>query len=256
MPRRFSRYKKRLGQHFLNSTRLAKKIVGFAAIDKHDIVLEIGPGKGMLTKQILEKAKKVYAVEIDTTFVKYLQTMTLPRVIVLHKNFLTLHLRDYDTPVVIGNIPYSITTPILQMLTVQRDYFKRAILTIQKEYGDRILAQVGCRQYGSITLYLNYYFSIKKGFVIRAGNFSPRPKVSSVVISLIKKQPPFALKNEEKFFQFIRGIFRYRRKSLKNAIMHYLGKLPDNINAELLSKRPEKLSIDDFYYLFNTLEAE
>jgi 16S rRNA (adenine1518-N6/adenine1519-N6)-dimethyltransferase len=254
MPRRFSHYKKRFGQHFLNSNQLAKRIVDFASIDD-DTVLEIGSGKGMLTKQIAEKAKKVYAVEIDKTFVRYLQTMALPQVIILNKNFLTLNLRNYDTPVIIGNIPYSITTLILQMLTAQRDYFKRAILTIQKEYGERILAQVGCRQYGSITLYLNYYFSIKKGFVIPAKNFSPRPKVNSVVISLIKKQPPFALKNEEEFFQFIRGIFRYRRKSLKNAIVHYLGKLPDNINAELLKKRPEKLSVDDFYYLFNITEA-
>lgn len=254
MPRRFFLYKKRLGQHFLNSNRPAKRIVDFASIDD-DIVLEIGSGKGMLTKQIAEKAKKVYAVEIDKIFVKHLQTMALPQVVVLNKNFLTLNLRNYGMPVIIGNIPYSITTPILQMLTTQRDYFKRATLTIQKEYGERILARVGCRQYGSITLYLNYYFSIKKGFVIPAKNFSPRPKVNSVVISLIKKQPPFALKNEEEFFQFIRGIFRYRRKSLKNAIVHYLGKLPDNINAELLKKRPEKLSVDDFYYLYNITEA-
>lgn len=255
MPRRFSHYKKRLGQHFLNSNRLAKRIVDFAAIDD-DIVLEIGSGKGMLTKQIAEKAKKVYAVEIDKIFAKRLKTMAQTHVIVLNKDFLKLNLHDYDKPVIIGNIPYSITTLILQMLVTQKDYFKRAILTIQKEYGERILAHLGCRQYGSITLYLNYYFSIKKGFVIPAKNFSPRPKVNSVVISLIKKQPPFALKSEEKFFQFIRGIFRYRRKSLKNAIMHYLGKLPDNINIELLKKRPENLSIDDFHYLFNIVEPE
>jgi 16S rRNA (adenine1518-N6/adenine1519-N6)-dimethyltransferase len=254
MPRRFSHYKKRLGQHFLNSNRLAKRIIDFVSIDD-DIVLEIGSGKGMLTKQIAERAKKVYAIEIDKTFVTHLQTMALPRVTILHKDFLELNLRDYDMPVIIGNIPYSITTLILQMLTTQRDYFKRAILTIQKEYGERILAQVGCRQYGSITLYLNYYFSIQKGFVIPAKYFSPRPKVNSVVISLTKKQLPFALKNEEKFFQFIRGIFRYRRKSLKNAIVHYLGKLPNNINAELLKKRPEKLSVDDFHYLFTIAEA-
>jgi 16S rRNA (adenine1518-N6/adenine1519-N6)-dimethyltransferase len=256
MPQHFSRYKKRLGQHFLNSTRLAQRIVDFAALDEHDTVLEIGSGKGMLTKQIAEKAQKVYAVEIDKTFAQHLQTMALPHVVILNKNFLTVDLRDYNTPVVIGNIPYSITTPILQMLTNQRNYFKRAILTIQREYGNRILAQVGGRQYGSITLYLNYYFSIQKGFVISARNFSPRPKVSSIVISLIKKQPPFVVKNEEKFFQFVRGVFRYRRKSVKNAIVHYRGKLPDSINVELLGKRPEKLSIDDFYDVFNTIEAE
>lgn len=252
MPPYSSRYRKRLGQHFLNNKKLAKRIVNFADVE-NEVVLEIGSGRGILTKQIAERAKKIYAVEIDKNLAKTLKDMTLPNIMILNKDFLKLDLKDFETPVIVGNIPYSITTLIFQVLVKQRQFFKKAVLTVQKEYGERILAKAGCRQYGSITLYLNYYFSIKKGFVIPSKYFSPPPKVKSVVISFTKKQPIFILKDHEKFFQFIRGIFRYRRKSLKNAIIHYLHKAPEGIEQDLLQKRPEKLSLDDFHQIFNLL---
>jgi len=228
---------------------LAKKIVHFAAIESEN-VLEIGSGKGVLTKLIAEKAKKVFAVEIDKNLVKTLADLHLPNVVVINQDFLQVNLRDFEQPVIVGNIPYSITTPILEVLVKQKDYFKRAVLTIQKEYGNRILAQAGCREYGAITVFLNYHFLVKKGFVISAKNFSPAPQVSSIVVSLTKKPLPFILEDEEKFFQFIRGVFRYRRKLLKNAIINYLRRLPAGIEPELLKKRPENLSLEDFHIIY------
>ena len=245
--------RKRLGQHFLNNKRLAKKIVHFAGVED-TVVLEIGSGKGILTRHIAEKAKKVFAVEIDKNLVNILKTLNLLNIVIINENFLKLNLKDFGRPVIVGNIPYSITTPILQTLVKQRNHFKRAVLTIQKEYGERILAKAGSRQFGSISLYLNYYFLIKKGFVISAKYFSPKPKVSSVVISLQKKKLPFILKNEDKFFQFIKGVFCYRRKSLKNAIINYLHKSPKGIKPDLLQKRPENLSLYDFRYVFKQLK--
>lgn len=238
----------------MNSKVLAKKIVDFAQI--HDgIVLEIGAGKGTLTRHIAENAQKVFAVEIDKRLATTLKTLTLPHVVVINEDFLRLNIKDYEQPIIIGNIPYSITTPILEKLIRERDYFKRAVLTLQKEYAERILAQSGSRKYGAITLYVQYYFSIKKIFVISPRYFSPRPHVSSVVVSFKKKAPPFALENEKKFFDFTQGIFRYRRKSLKNAITHYLGRLPEGIDKELLKKRPENLTFDDFHYIYTIVES-
>lgn len=251
---KYSRYRKRLGQHFLNSKTLARKIVGYAEIS-NGVVLEIGAGRGILTRQMAQEARKVFAVEIDRHLAKHLEESTLTNVSVINEDFLKLSLKNYENPIVVGNIPYSITTPILEKLIKERQYFKWAVLTLQKEYGERILARSGSRKYGSISLYVNYYFIVRKAFVISARYFSPRPKVSSVVVSIRKKTLPFALKDEKKFFDFIQGIFRYRRKSLKNAITHYLGRLPEGIDRELLKKRPENLTLDDFHYIYTIVES-
>jgi len=251
---KYSRYRKRLGQHFLNSKMLARKIIDYAEIS-NEVVLEIGAGKGILTRQIAQEAKKVFAVEIDEHLARFLEDLALPNVVVINTDFLKLSLKNYENPIIIGNIPYSITTPILEKLIQERAYFKWAVLTLQKEYGERILAESGSRKYGSISLYVNYYFIARKAFVISARYFSPKPKVSSVVVSFRKITPPFSLKNEKKFFDFIQGVFRYRRKSLKNAITHYLDRLPEGIDRELLKKRPENLTLDDFHYIYTIVES-
>jgi len=252
MQKHSSRYKKRLGQHFLNSKGLVKKIVDFAEIE-NEIVLEIGSGKGILTRQIAQGAKKVFAVEIDKKLAQVLERMNLPNIIIINNDFLKLDLKNYQNPVVVGNIPYSITTRIFEKLIEQRNCFKRAVLTIQKEYGQRILAKVNSRQYGMITLYVNYYYQINKAFVIQSRYFSPQPKVSSVVISLTRKKPRFALKDDKAFFEFIKGIFCYRRKSLKNALISHLHELPEHIDKKLLGKRPQNLALNDFYRIYKNL---
>jgi 16S rRNA (adenine1518-N6/adenine1519-N6)-dimethyltransferase len=249
-PRSSFRYKKRLGQHFLKNKLFARKIVDFAKID-NEVVLEIGAGKGILTKFIAERAKKVYANEIDSGLIENLKSIDYSNVTVVNKDFLKLDLKKFRKPIIVGNIPYFITTQILEKLTEQINCFKRAILTIQKEYGERILAKVNSRQSGSITHFINYHFSARKGFIIPAKYFYPKPKVSSVVISLIKKKPPFVLKDKERFFEFIRGIFRYRRKSVKNAIKNYLHRLPEGIDSHLLKKRPENLTLSDFKKIYD-----
>lgn len=236
----------------MNSRHLAKRIVHFAEIED-EVVLEIGAGKGILTRQIAERAKKGFAVEIDKNLIKILQEKSFLNIEIINDDFLKLDLKNFNNPIIVGNIPYSITTQIFERLIKQRNYFKRAILTIQKEYGERILAKVNSRQYGSITLYINHYCHVKKGFVIPAKYFSPQPKVSSVVISLIKRKPPFTLKNDEAFFEFIRGIFCYRRKFLKNAILNSLHKIPDGIDENILKKRPENLTLDDYYQIYKIL---
>ncbi|GAI11020.1 unnamed protein product, partial [marine sediment metagenome] len=130
--------------------------------EKIEFIGEIGSGKGILTRQIAQGAKKVFAIEIDKKLAQVLKRMNLPNIIIINNDFLKLDLKNYQNPVIVGNIPYSITTHIFKKLIEQRDCFKKAVLTIQKEYGQRILAKVNSRQYGMITLYVNYYYQINK----------------------------------------------------------------------------------------------
>jgi 16S rRNA (adenine1518-N6/adenine1519-N6)-dimethyltransferase len=247
--------RKRLGQHFLNSKNIVKKITVFARV-KNEVVLEIGSGKGMLTRELAKMAEKIYAVELDKRFVARLKKINQPNVVIINDDFLKLDLSTFENPVVVGNIPYSITTHILESLITQKKYLKRAVLTIQREYGDRLCAKVNSNNYGSITLYVNYHYKVKKGFVIPARFFSPRPKVSSTIISLNKRESPFILQDEEDFFKFIQGIFRYRRKSLKNAIRYYLQLIPKDIDEQLFRKRPANLTLNDYYLLYNKIKHE
>lgn len=252
MPTRSFRRKKRFGQHFLNSTRFAERIVDFAGIEDQ-VVLEIGSGKGVLTKFISERANKVFAIEIDARLVEILRSMHLTHVHIINNDFLKLDLRRFERPVIIGNIPYSITKAIIKKLVAERNHFKRAVLTVQKEYGQRLRASVGSRHYGAMTLLIDYYFCIDKGFAIPARFFSPQPKVSSVVVSLTKKRPALKIEDEPEFFAFVNGIFRYRRKSLRNALMHHINTIPKGVGADLLQKRPGMLTMNDFYLLYTKL---
>jgi len=246
--------KRRFSQNFLKHENSLRRIVEFAQID-NETVLEIGAGKGSLTKRIAEKAKRVFAIEIDQDLVAILADLGIPNVTVIKDDFLKIDLKEFEQPVIIGNIPYSITTQILKRLVEQRNAFKKSVLTIQKEYGDRILAKPGDVQYGFISLYVNYYFHAMKGFVIPARFFSPKPKVDSVTIVLEKKEPAPFLDNERAFFDFVQGIFRYRRKSVKNSVRHFTGRLPRDIDEQVLRKRPQELSLEDFNELYQHSKA-
>lgn len=241
--------KKRFSQHFLNSKKLAGKIVDHADIDGETVV-EIGAGKGFLTKLISAHATRVYAVELDRELISTLEKLDLPNVSVINDDFLQLDLTSFRKPVIVGNIPYAITTQILEKLARQKKAFKRAILTIQKEYGARLLAKAGFPQYGSITLFVGYHFSVKKLFSISARLFSPQPKVSSMVIKLHGRKSPFSLKDERSFFEMIKGIFCYRRKYIKNALRNCLYEVPQDIDSALLKKRPGDLTLDDYYSIY------
>jgi 16S rRNA (adenine1518-N6/adenine1519-N6)-dimethyltransferase len=242
--------KKRYGQNFLIDKRIARKIADCGGIEGATVV-EIGAGKGFLTKIISERAACVYAVELDRELMPILEELKLTNVQIINDDFLQLDLAKYKRPVIIGNIPYSISTQILVRLAEQRGAFERAVLTVQKEYGARLLAEPGSAQYGPVTLFAGYYFFVKKEFSINARYFSPRPKISSTVIELTGRRKPFYLQDERSFFSMIKGIFCYRRKYMKNALMNYLHTIPDSINSVILKKRPGDLSLDDYYTIYN-----
>lgn len=244
--------KKRFSQNFMKGKRIVKKIVDCAGI-VNETVVEIGAGKGVLTKLISAYAKIVYAVELDRGLISTLKELGLNNVKILNKDFLKLDLREYGKPVVVGNIPYSITTQILDKLAQQKGAFKWAVLTIQKEYGARLFAKTGSAEYGPVTLFTGYHFQVKKQFAVPARFFSPQPKVSSVVVRLTSRVKPFRLKDEKAFFEMIRGIFCYRRKYMKNALMNYLHDVPQGLDNTLLQKRPSELTLRDYYTVYSNL---
>ena len=244
-----------LGQHFLNSTRVAERIARAAAVDG-EIVVEIGPGKGILTRQLALFARKVIAVEIDSRLAEALRDLSMPNVDVLHLDFLKFDLDRLRDVVIVGNIPYSISTSIIEKLIGNKAVVKKALLTVQKEYGAKMTAPHGSRAYGYLSMYANYHFEIRRLFSIPARYFSPSPKVSSVVVALLPKKGVFEDNDEEELFRFVSGVYRYRRKSLKNAIMSHLNRLPGGIDKSLLSKRPNELTVSEFYTIYQVISRK
>lgn len=244
-----------LGQHFLNSKRVAERIARAAGIEG-ELVIEVGPGKGILTEHLAVLARRVIAVEIDDRLAARLAQMRIPCVEVLHLDFLKLDLRDYEQPVVVGNIPYGISSLIVDKLVRNKNSIKKALLTVQKEFGVKMTAALGQRGYGQLSICLNYHFEVCKLFPITARYFSPSPKISSVVVALQPKKGAFDEIDEEEFFDFISGVFRYRRKSLKNAIMSHLRWMPEGLDPKILAKRPHEMSINDFYRVFQMTKGK
>lgn len=242
-----------MGQHFLNNISVVRKIVKFARI-KNEPVIEIGAGKGILTRETAKHAKIVYAIEIDHLYADILAKKNIPNTVVINRDFLKFDLSNYKNCIIVGNIPYYITTKIIEKLIRDRDKFSHAVLTVQKEYGERLLAKPSTAQYSSITCYVNYYFNVVKGFNIAPKFFTPKPRVSSMVIGLNHREPPFLLKSEKDFFEFINGIFHYRRKTLKNALLNYLGSFPNFVDKEIMTKRPEQLGLNEFFQLYKNIK--
>jgi 16S rRNA (adenine1518-N6/adenine1519-N6)-dimethyltransferase len=249
MHRNYSQYRKRFSQNFINSGGVVKRICAFARVES-ETVLEIGAGKGMLTRELARRAGKVIAVELDRTLAQKLDGLALANVEVMNADFLELNLSEFRSPVVIGNLPYAITAKIIEALARQKRYFNRAVLTVQREYGMKMLARPGDDGYDPMSIYVNYHFLPGKGFIIPAHYFNPRPRVDSMVVSLEKKTPEFGLLNESLFFEFVRGIFHYRRKQVRNALRNYLGIVPVEIDLDLLTRRPEELSARDFHRIY------
>jgi len=252
MHRNYSQYRKRFSQNFLNSQGVVKKICAFARVE-NEMVLEIGAGKGMLTRELARCAAWVYAVELDRTLAQKLADLALTNVEVVNADFLNMDLSQFGAAVIIGNLPYAITAKIIETLARQKQHFDRAILTVQREYAQKMLARPGETGYDPMSIFVNHHFAPKKGFSIPAHYFTPRPKVISMVVALGKKRPEIDLENEDRFFEFIRGVFHYRRKQVRNALQNYLGNVPDNIEDNLLTKRPEDLHVQDFYAIYTLI---
>lgn len=264
------RAKKALGQNFLSDVSTAKSIVEKSRLEPDSVVLEIGPGLGALTIPLAKEVSHVYAVEKDKGLLPVLENQLknshINNVSILHKNILNLNLQEiYEKSgkklIVLGNLPYNISSQVLVYLIKYRNFVNRAVLMFQKELAERISALPGGKDYGRLSVMVQYCASIKHLMEIRATVFFPRPKVDSCVIEVqFHDQPLFPASNEKFLFDVIKSAFGKRRKTLKNALTQ--SQLPlkkeDILKGLEISgidplRRAETLSVEEFVHLANIL---
>lgn len=213
---------KRLGQNFLIDPNIVRKILAAAELGQHDSVLEIGPGRGILTESLCRASNHVTAIEIDPRLYAHL----LER----HAGVsnLTLVLGDAMTypfenlpigTVVVANLPYYISTPLLFRLLDHRDRLPRLVLMLQDEVADRLIARPGTRDYGVLSVMAQHVAAITKGFKVSANCFRPRPEIGSAVVMLqIKKERELNPEEESTFTQLVKAAFAHRRKTFVNSL--------------------------------------
>jgi 16S rRNA (adenine1518-N6/adenine1519-N6)-dimethyltransferase len=219
--------RKRLGQNFLIREELAERIVEHCRLDADDVAVEIGPGAGALTPRLARRVRHLVAVEMDRGLAALLreELAGFPRVELLEQDFLELDLvalaRQHEVAklVVVGNIPYNITTPILERIFEQRAVVRSAVLLVQKEYAERLAAAAGTPEYGSLTLFARFHALMEPLMPVRASAFWPRPDVDSMLVRFfLRDQAPVEVPDEALLFRIIRGAFHMRRKQLINTL--------------------------------------
>ena len=264
------RPKKQLGQHFLSDPATAAMIVNRSGISPEDIVLEIGAGLGALTIPVARVAQKVIAVDKDPKIIDILRTEiianNLSNVVLMDRNILKVDIKalaeDFGRGIVVmGNLPYNISSQILVQLIKSRKAVSRAVLMFQKEMAQRLTAQPGSKEYGRLTVMLQYCSHIKKVADVKASLFFPKPKVDSEVLELrFKKVLEYEADDETFLFRVVKAAFGNRRKTLKNSL--YASEL--NIDANLAKhvlessdidpvRRAETLNTEEFVKLSNNL---
>ena len=257
----YSKPKKSLGQNFLFDKNIQRKICAACDLESSDIVLEIGAGRGELTRLIAEKVAKIYALEIDVSLCQILKDNVsgYSNIEIINQDILRFNLRRYFKNggiKVIGNIPYYITTPIIERLLDFRDRIDIIFLTVQKEFAKRMTAKPGSKDYGSFSCFVKYYTEPKILFPIKRTSFFPSPKVDSSLLKLqIRPNSCLKPKEERLLFRIIRAAFNKRRKTLRNSLEGVISedKLEEFFNRYSIDKniRPEGLSLKDFVNLAN-----
>ena len=259
-------FKKKYGQNFLKDESIPKKIIDSAKIDEGSLVIEIGPGAGIMTKLLANNpnVKQVLAYEIDESLEDILaeELAGVKNVDIIYDDFLNRKVSEdikkysYSKLYVIANLPYYITTPIIIKLIEEDIDLEKMVIMIQKEVADRFSAQPKSKEYGSITVFLNYYFDIKKEFNVSRNLFTPKPNVDSMVISLNKKKDKYDVKDKELFFKLVRDSFKFKRKTLRNNLKGYnlekINKVLEKYRLDL-TVRAEQLPIEVFVDISNNL---
>jgi 16S rRNA (adenine1518-N6/adenine1519-N6)-dimethyltransferase len=262
--------KKQLGQNFIVDPGFTEMIVKRAGILPEDIILEIGAGLGALTIPLARRAKKVFAIEKDRQIIPILNreilVSGLTNIIIIEKDILSVDINALVEDmggkiVVMGNLPYNISSQILVQLIRSRKGIRRAVLMFQKELAQRITAETGCKDYGRLTVMLRYCSNIKKLVDAKASLFFPKPKVDSEILELIfKRDIDHEAADEAFLFKVIKAGFGNRRKTLKNALAASELNMDPNTAKRVLEtsgidpvRRAETLTVEEFVTLSNTL---
>jgi len=251
--------KKHLGQHFLKDESIAKAIADTLSYQGYDMILEIGPGMGVLTKYLLEKPTATYVIEIDTESVRYLEA-NYPQLHgkIIAKDFLKYNINDVfeGKPfAIIGNFPYNISTQIVFRMLQLRNQIPEFSGMFQKEVAERICEKKGTKAYGILSVLVQAFYEADYLFSVSEDVFSPPPKVKSGVLRL-KRKENFVLPCSEKlFFTTVKTAFQQRRKTMRNSLKTL--NLSDSLREDsIFDLRPEQLSFEQFISLTQKIEAD
>lgn len=252
------RAKKNLGQNFLFDPSILKRIVEASQINPDDTVVEIGAGYGSLTVLLAESSKEVIAIEYDKDIINQLSEKVrfLKNIQIVNCDALKFPFERLDNFKVVANIPYYITTPIIFRLLELRQKPQSITLTIQKEVAERIVARPGGKDYGVLSLSVQFYTEPEIKFIIPAGAFRPVPKVDSAVVYMkVHENPRISVSDKKLFFRLIKTGFSQRRKKILNALKALDAGIEESLkNAGIeTNRRAETLSLDDFGRLCNEL---
>lgn len=213
---------KRLGQNFLIDPNIMRKIAALAELGPNDTVLEIGPGRGILTEALCRESGRVTAVEVDPRLHAYLskRQRELPNLTLVLDDAMRYPVESLPVgTVVVANLPYYLSTPLLFRLLDQRERFPRMVLMLQDEVVDRLVAKPGSRDYGVLSVMAQYAAEITKAFKVSAHCFRPRPEVGSAVVLLrVRKRRELRQQEEPKFATLVKAAFAHRRKTLANSL--------------------------------------
>lgn len=266
------RAKKSLGQHFLVEPGIIHKIISYARFQGSDLVLEIGPGRGALTIPLAGSVGHVVAVEKDTGLARALEgrlkrdgidNVTLFNDDILKWQFAEIESQSSGKFMIIGNLPYNISSPFLEKLVENRKMVNRAILMFQAEVAQRLSASPGSKTYGAMTLLVQYYARITNLLSVSRNAFRPRPKVDSIVIELDFGRPyPTQTPHEDCFRKVVKGAFAHRRKTILNSLKGAHPSWEPGFIAEAMKRceidpgrRAETLHMDEFLALTSSLAA-
>ena len=259
------KFSKSLGQNFLIDDSVLNDIVKGADVNEEDFVIEIGPGVGTLTAHLLNKAKKVTSIELDNDLIPILKEELgdNEHFSLIHNDALKVDFNeiigDEKSVKLVANLPYYVTTPIIVNLLKNGYNFKSLTIMIQKEVAERIDAEPNCKEYGALSLLVQYYCNTKIVRKVAPSSFIPRPKVESIVIRLDRLEKPRVEVTDEKFmFELIRNSFNMRRKTLWNGVKN-LGVNKDDLKKAFEEagidpkRRGETLSLEEFAELSNKI---
>ena len=257
-------YKKNLGQNFLQDKNIIDKIVNAPDYGDNNLVIEIGPGAGALTKELLKKVDRAILYEVDTRLEKILnkELSTFVNYELIFDDFLNRDVNkdiskyDFDNLYMVANLPYYITTPIITKIINDKIPTNEIVIMIQKEVADRFSAKPGSKEYGQITVFLNYFFDIDNVCNVSKNCFFPKPKVDSAVIKMKRKKSNDYIKNFDVFNKLVKDSFRFKRKTIKNNLVGYDLDIISNILTKYgfdINTRSENIPYNVFVEIANEL---
>lgn len=243
--------KKALGQNFLIDNNIISKILNLLNVTENDLIIEIGPGRGALTSQLINLPARLLCIELDTDMHLYLDKYESENCQIIYNDILQVNLLkiledyEYNNLYIIGNLPYYITSPIIEHLILSKINIQEMYFMVQKEVAQRFTAKCGSKDFGYMSLFIQYYYDAYYEIDVGRNSFNPIPNVDSAVIRLARKETDYIL-NTIEYFAFLKKAFAHKRKTLKNNLKDYDWKIinkvltkyqqPESVRAEAISQ--------------------